>query len=50
MVEAASQFNSFFLMVRHAERLDDSFEVTKEERDASPYEYDADTPLSKKGK
>jgi len=54
MVEATPvtiKYDAFFVFVRHAERLDDSFAVTDEERQLKGLkeEYELDTPLSNEG-
>ena len=40
----------YLILVRHGERLDDSFLVTKQERDAIKVVYELDIPLSLSGK
>jgi len=40
----------YLILIRHGQRLDDSFLVTKEERDATKVVYELDIPLSLRGK
>ena len=46
-VEAAS---NYLILIRHGERLDDSHNVTKEEKDNTKVEYHLDIPLSIRGR
>ena len=46
-VEAPS---NYLILIRHGERLDDSHNVTKEEKDNTKVEYHLDIPLSIKGR
>ena len=46
----APSATNYLILIRHGERLDDSHNVTKEEKDSTKVEYALDIPLSIKGR
>ena len=46
----AGAASNYLILIRHGERLDDSHNVTKEEKDNTKVEYHLDIPLSIRGR
>ena len=50
VVKTAAPPTNYLILIRHGERLDDSHNVTKEEKESTKVEYELDIPLSIKGR
>jgi len=50
VVTAPAAPSNYLILIRHGERLDDSHNVTKEEKESTKVEYELDIPLSIKGR